>query len=145
MNSRGNTWYTMARASIGVSPVVKKSLAAAKPEGMPWNEFFEVLLHAADTGRFLRAAESKQLATEAEAVERARARYAKHRADPGQAITGTELRRRIHLRRLLDSLDSFRGSLRLATDSPAADAAAIDAALADLDDQIHSTRPLLVT
>lgn len=144
LNNDNDTWYTMAEASIGVSPATKKSLNAAKPEGMPWNEFFETLLQAVDTGRFGQVAEAEQVSTEAEAIERARARYQQYRANPEEAITGTELRHRIHLRRLLESMDAVRGSLRLATDNPAkTDAKAIGAALQELDEQVHTTRDML--
>lgn len=142
-NNINYTWYTMAKASIGVSPAVKKTLEAAKPEGMPWNQFFETLLQSADPERFLQTAEAMGAATEAEAIERARARYQHYRAHPEEALSGTQLRSRIHLRRLLDSLEAFRGALRVAAANPAADPAAIDAALAGLDAQIHDTRGLL--
>jgi hypothetical protein len=134
----------MARSSIGITPHTKKALAAAKPRGMPWDAFLRALLEAADTARFVNIAESKRVASEEEAVERARARYAKYRSDPSRLISGTELRRRVHLRRLAESLDAFREALRLAGEKPETlDAGAVRSAVDDLDVQVHEAKALL--
>lgn len=134
----------MATATIGVSPSTKRSLAAAKPSEMPWDTFMVSLLEAADTGRFFSIAEAKRGDSEAEAVERAKQRYMRYRRDPDALLTGTELRRRIHLRRLLESLARFHGSLQMTAANPEkGDEAALRDLLEDLDAQVHDTRELL--
>jgi len=125
---------------------MKAALEAAKPEGMQWNEFFEVLLQSTDTNRFYEVAEAKFAATEEEAIAKARERYESYRAGNTPGLSGTELRRKIHLRRLVKSLEAFRGSARLCATNPNGGAnVALAAALADLDEQIHAVQPLLAT
>ncbi len=45
--------------------------------------------------------ESKQDKDEEDATDRAKRRYMEYRKDPDESLTGTELRRRIRMRRLL--------------------------------------------
>lgn len=48
--------------------------------------------------------EFKQDDNEEDATERAKRRYMKYRKEPDTLLTGTELRHRIHMRRLLEIL-----------------------------------------
>lgn len=134
----------MAKATIGVSAQTKRSLAAAKPRDMPWDGFMVSLLESSDPTRFVTLLEAKQGETEEDAVERAKQRYMKYRKNPDALLSSSELRRRIHLRRLLESLSSVRGSLQLANASPdKGDTKALRELLDDLDGQIHEARDLL--
>lgn len=53
----------------------------------------------------------KQDEGEEDATDRAKRRYTKYRKEPDASLTGTEIRRRIHVRRMLESLSRARSSL----------------------------------
>lgn len=134
----------MAASTIGVSSQTKRSLAAAKPPEMAWDAFMVSLLEATDTNRFMEIVESQRGESEEEAVDKARQRYMKYRKGPDALLSGTELRRRIHVRRLLESLSRFHGSLKLATVGPSrGDEKALRELLEELDEQVHDARALL--
>lgn len=134
----------MTAATIGVSTHTKLSLAAAKPAEMPWDLFMASLLESSDPGRLASIVDLKRTESEQDAAESAKQRYMKYRKDPDALLSGTELRRRIHIRRLLESLSLFRGSLQLASADPKkGDTKAMRELLEELDHRIHEARELM--
>lgn len=77
--------------SITVSESVKGDLAKWKPADVSWTSFLRILQQSADPRRF--EEQMKRVLEEEEqlAVERARARYRKHRGDTKAGVKASDL------------------------------------------------------
>lgn len=77
--------------SITVSESVKSDLAQWKPEDVSWTAFLRVLQQSTDPRRFEEHMTRLLEAEEQDAIERARARYLKHRGNGEAGVSAKEL------------------------------------------------------
>jgi hypothetical protein len=77
--------------SITVSDSVKGDLAQWKPDDVSWTAFLRVLQQSTDPRRFEVHMKRLLEAEEQDSIERARARYTKHRGNAKAGVSATDL------------------------------------------------------
>lgn len=81
--------------SITLDADVKREHEKLKPESLTWTEYLHIVAHSIDPERFQGLVEEIHKEQTEDAIERARERYEKARANPRRLLTSDEARRRV--------------------------------------------------